>query len=58
MALTFESNLRVMKQSIRIYATVGIAEFYSVEKIYSFFFFLNTSQVNGINTMRSLKLFN
>jgi len=37
MALIFESNLRVMKQSIRIYATVGIAEFYSVDKMYSFF---------------------
>jgi len=39
MALTFENNLRVMKQSRRIYAPVGIAEFYLVDKNLSIFLF-------------------
>ena len=37
MALSFEGNQRVMKQSRGINTAVGIAEFYSVDKIYRFF---------------------
>jgi len=57
MALSFESNLRVMKQSRRIYAPVGIAEFYLVDKIYQFFSLI-TSPVNGMNILRNLKHIN